>query len=61
MANLGFAMFGTPILVLFYNAYTHTGLTDALGVVTVFFTVFMIMHLGLDIIYKHVFRCSRHS
>lgn len=50
IANLGFAMFGSPIVILFLQTIRDTTLLNAVGVVFVFFTIFITMHVGLDLI-----------
>lgn len=54
LTNVGFAMFGTPIALLFLEQLHETTLINAIGVVFVFFTVFMVMHVGLDIIIRNM-------
>lgn len=54
LTNVGFAMFGTPIALLFLQQLNETTLANAIGVVFVFFTVFMVMHVGLDIIIRNM-------
>jgi hypothetical protein len=53
VTNVGFAMFGTPIALLFLQQYRETTLLNAIGVVFIFFTVFIVMYVGLDIIIKN--------
>ena len=54
LTNVGFAMFGTPIALLFLQQLNETTLINAIGVVFVFFVVFMVMHVGLDIIIRNM-------
>ena len=59
LANLGFAMFGTPIILLFLQSLKQTTLGNSIGVVFVFFSVFMVMHIGLDMLMHHLFTSKR--
>jgi hypothetical protein len=55
LANVGFAMFGTPIAILFLQQLKETTLGNSIGVVFVFFAIFMVMHIGLELIIRHAF------
>jgi mannose/fructose/N-acetylgalactosamine-specific phosphotransferase system component IID len=54
LTNLGFAMFGTPVALLFMQMLKETTLANAIGVVFVFFAIFMVMHIGLELIIRHI-------
>lgn len=54
LANVGFAMFGTPIALLFLQQLKETTLGNAIGVVFVFFGVFIVMHIGLELIIRNL-------
>lgn len=55
LANVGFAMFGTPIVLLFLQQLNKTTLGNTIGVVFVFFAIFIVMHVGLELIIRHAF------
>ncbi len=59
LANLGFAMFGTPIALLFLQSLHKTTLGNSIGVVFVFFSVFIVMHIGLDLLMRNLFTNKR--
>lgn len=59
LTNVGFAMFGTPIVLLFLQSLRQTTFGNAIGVVFVFFSIFMVMHIGLDILMRYLFTSKR--
>lgn len=54
LTNLGFAMFGTPVALLFMQMLKETTLGNSIGVVFVFFAIFMVMYIGLELIIKNL-------
>jgi len=53
LANVGLALFGTPVAYIFISSLHETTLANSVGVVFIFVSIFLTMATGLDMFIKH--------